>query len=257
MTDSSIDAAVQALIDSSNGALEVTSVENKDGAKVSRIKCTATGHEMPPRADIVTAHVNSKRFKKATEWYSYDFAQFEPYIVSHRRKPKCLFCNVTGIVLNKIPSEVEKHMQGRKFVRMKEHVKFFDEAEIDKDDEDFDANKFEFLNRQLVGSEDENDGNDSDDDAPKRKGKAANDGGDDEEDIDAIFYKDHSDDDGDDASIGDDDEEDDSDIAGDDDDDDTAKPTAKFVKKVTKPAPKRKQEVPAPPPKKAAKKAKK
>ncbi|RHX97964.1 hypothetical protein DYB25_011337 [Aphanomyces astaci] len=234
MTDSSIDAAVQALIDSSNGALEVTSVENKDGAKVSRIKCTATGHEMPPRADIVTAHVNSKRFKKATEWYSYDFAQFEPYIVSHRRKPKCLFCNVTGIVLNKIPSEVEKHMQGRKFVRMKEHVKFFDEAEIDKDDEDFDANKFEFLNRQLVGSEDEND---SDDGAPKRKGNAANDGGDDEEDIDAIFYKDHSDDDGDNASIGDDDEEDDSDIAGDDDDDDTAKPTAKFVKKVTKPAP--------------------
>ncbi|RHY86841.1 hypothetical protein DYB35_004588, partial [Aphanomyces astaci] len=235
MTDSSIDAAVQALIDSSNGALEVTSVENKDGAKVSRIKCTATGHEMPPRADIVTAHVNSKRFKKATEWYSYDFAQFEPYIVSHRRKPKCLFCNVTGIVLNKIPSEVEKHMQGRKFVRMKEHVKFFDEAEIDKDDEDFDANKFEFLNRQLVGSEDEND---SDDDAPKRKGKTANDGDDDEEDIDAIFYKDHSDDDGDDANTGDNDEEDGSDIAGDDDDDDnTAKPTAKFVKKVTKPAP--------------------
>ncbi|RHY24591.1 hypothetical protein DYB32_008785 [Aphanomyces invadans] len=229
MADSSIDAAVQALVDSNNGILEVSSVENKDGVKVNRIKCTATGHEMPPRADIVTAHLNSKRFKKATEWYSYDFAQFEPYIVAHRRKPKCLYCNVTGIVLNKIPAEVEKHMKGKKFLRMKEHVKFFDEAEIDKDDDDFDANKFEFLNRQLVGSDDEEDssGESDDEDAPKRKRKGGKKGNDSDEDIDAIFYKDHSDEEGDDIKSN---EEGgiESDIAADDDDE---RPKATFVKK--------------------------
>ncbi|KAF0689791.1 Aste57867_18779 [Aphanomyces stellatus] len=237
-----VDAEVQALIESSNGVLEVISVENAAGEKITRVKCTATEHEMPPRVDVITSHINSKRFKKATEWYSYDFAQYEPYLVSHRRKPKCLFCNVTGLVLNKIPAEVEKHMQGRKFLRLKEHVKFFDEDEIDKEGEDFDANKFEFLNRQLLGSDDEggadDDDDDDDDNAKAPRKRKANDK--EEEDIDAIFYKDHSDLENDD----DDDDDDDAAEDADDDDEEAEKPAANFVKKSFKKT--------APPPKKTS-----
>ncbi|KAG9413483.1 Surfeit locus protein 2 [Aphanomyces cochlioides] len=226
-----VEAAVQALIDSSNGALEAISVENGQGEKVTRIKCSATGHEMPPKVDVITAHINSKRYKKATEWYSHDFSQYEPYIVAHRRKPKCLYCNVTGTVLNRIPAEVEKHMNGRKFQRLKEHVKFFDEDEIDKDGEEFDANKFEFLNRQLIGSDEESneDDDDEDDDEDETSGKKSKKRKN-KQDLEEVFYKDHSDEEGENDEEGDE--------QGDDDekesDDESAK-APKFVKKTTKP----------------------
>ncbi|OQS00058.1 hypothetical protein THRCLA_06269, partial [Thraustotheca clavata] len=174
-----VDSAVKALVDTIE-SLDIISIDGENGTKVIRVKCSTTGHEMPPRVDVINAHINSKRFKKATKWYNHDFSQYEPYIVAHRRKPKCLYCNVTGIVLNRIPSEVEKHMKGKKFLRLKEQVKFFDEDEIDKDGEDFDANKFEFLNRQLVDSEPEDEESDGDDDTSKKRKS---------DDIDDVFYQ--------------------------------------------------------------------
>lgn len=72
---------------------------------------------MPARADIVFGHVQGNKYKKALDWYSHDFSQYKPYIIENERNNKQLFCQVTKTVLNKIPAEVLKHMNGKKFLR--------------------------------------------------------------------------------------------------------------------------------------------
>ena len=72
---------------------------------------------MSARADVVQAHINGKKFKKALEWYNFDYSVFLPHIVEDKRNDKRLYCKVTKQRLNKIPDEVKKHMQGKRFKR--------------------------------------------------------------------------------------------------------------------------------------------
>ncbi|CEG47824.1 uncharacterized protein PHALS_05158 [Plasmopara halstedii] len=78
-----------------------------------------------------------------------------------------------SIILNRIPFEVEKHVQGKRYKRMKQHVKIkLTKNEDDGDDEaqykaDFDADAFESENKQVLYSidgeqEDNEDDNESD-----------------------------------------------------------------------------------------------
>ena len=84
----------------------------------NRIKCGATGHEMPPTADAVRLHLAGKKYKKACEWYIRDYSQYLPWIIEHKSDKTKLFCTVTRIPLNKIPGEIEKHVAGKKFLRL-------------------------------------------------------------------------------------------------------------------------------------------
>ena len=84
----------------------------------NRIKCSATGHEMPPTADAVRLHLAGKKYKKACEWYNRDYSQYLPWIIEHRSDKTKLFCTVTRMTLNKIPAEIEKHVAGKRFLRM-------------------------------------------------------------------------------------------------------------------------------------------
>lgn len=88
----------------------------------NRIKCSYTDHEMPARADIVQQYLNSKAFKKAKEWYSFDYTQFLPYIVEDSKNPKQLYCKLTKKSLNKIPDEVDRHSKGKKFQRFRTYA---------------------------------------------------------------------------------------------------------------------------------------
>ncbi len=72
---------------------------------------------MSARADVVYHYVNGKKFKKDTQWYSYDFTQFLPYIVPDKGSEKHFRCLLTQQKLNKIPEEIKKHMNGKKFLR--------------------------------------------------------------------------------------------------------------------------------------------
>lgn len=86
----------------------------------NRVKCTVTGHEMPPSLEIVEKYVKSRRklWQKQKEWYSHDFSVYLPHIVPHKSDPnKKLFCNLTRTILNKIPDEVERHVKGKKYQR--------------------------------------------------------------------------------------------------------------------------------------------
>eukprot|EP00981_Chlorochromonas_danica_P001184 scaffold262_cov164-Ochromonas_danica.AAC.8 len=86
----------------------------------NRIKCEVTQHELPLDVKVIEAHVNGKKFKKALEWYNHDFSQYQPYIVPHKEDNKKLFCVLTKQTLNKIPAEVQKHVSGKRFKRLKE-----------------------------------------------------------------------------------------------------------------------------------------
>eukprot|EP01032_Pedospumella_encystans_P002129 gene2129-2495_t len=84
----------------------------------NKILCDVTGHEMSARADVVQGYISGKSFKKQLEWYTHDYTEFLPYIVEDRRNKKQLFCKLTRQPLNKIPAEVRKHMQGKRFKRL-------------------------------------------------------------------------------------------------------------------------------------------
>jgi len=47
------------------------------------------------------------------------FIEFLPYIVPDKRDNKKLHCKLTQRTLNKIPNEIKKHIQGKKFLRLK------------------------------------------------------------------------------------------------------------------------------------------
>jgi len=70
-----------------------------------------------------------------------------PHIVPHIIKPKKLYCKLTKITINKIPKEVKRHVEGKRFMRLK---KEFDEymgkiqAKIDKKA----ANKAAYLEKK-------------------------------------------------------------------------------------------------------------
>lgn len=84
----------------------------------NRILCNVTKHEMPiTNIQMVLDHLNSTKFKKAKEWYSYDFTKHLPYIIPHKSNDKKLFCTLTRHEINKIPETIEKHCNGKKFLR--------------------------------------------------------------------------------------------------------------------------------------------
>lgn len=83
----------------------------------NRIQCDVTGHELPLDVEQIKAHISASKFKKALEWYKYDYSPFLPYIVPHKSNNKKLFCTLTKQELNKIPKEVEKHVNGKRFLR--------------------------------------------------------------------------------------------------------------------------------------------
>lgn len=234
MSSSTTDAAVKALL-AEHEFLEMIETGEGDQKRV-RVRCELTQHEMLPRADAIATHLQSKKFLKAKEWYCYDYSKYEPYIVAHRRKPKSLFCNVTNTVLNRIPAEIEKHVNGKKFLRLKEHVKFTerkgdkkskeDGGDDDEEEDEFDANAFEFENAQVLLSDDEDavDGVGAVNGAVAKGKKPQNDSDDDDEDED------------DDEELEDDEDEEDSDMAEfyPDDDDDEGRIDHETVVKLTK-----------------------
>lgn len=84
----------------------------------NRIKCSVTGHELPLNPTAILAHVQGKKFRKSLDWYNFDYSAFLPHIVPHKHDDKKLFCIVTKQELNKIPSEVQKHINGQRFKRL-------------------------------------------------------------------------------------------------------------------------------------------
>ena len=104
----------------SQKSLAALLIDHKDVLSLTtsnRVVCNVTKHEMSARADIVQAHINGNKFKKAREWYNFDFSIFLPHVVLHKHDIKLMFCNLTGQKLNKIPKQIQDHMKGKRFLR--------------------------------------------------------------------------------------------------------------------------------------------
>jgi hypothetical protein len=69
----------------------------------NKIRCKITGHEMPPRADVIAQYLGSKRFVKAKNWYTVDYSEYLPHIIPAKDDSKRLYCRLTKKTLNRIP----------------------------------------------------------------------------------------------------------------------------------------------------------
>ena len=102
----------------------------------NRIKCSITNHELAPQAVTVLAYLNGPKFKKAKEWYTFDYSEFLPHIVEDKKNPRKLFCKLSRQPLNKIPHEVTKHVNGKKFKRLLEEYLVKKNKKISQNDDD-------------------------------------------------------------------------------------------------------------------------
>ncbi|PIK49059.1 putative surfeit locus protein 2 [Apostichopus japonicus] len=86
----------------------------EDGKK---IKCDLTGHEMPPKVEVLQVYVAGKKFLKLHERQKYKFSQHQPHLVNREDKhhKNHLYCNLTHRFVNKLPEHVERHVKGRRY----------------------------------------------------------------------------------------------------------------------------------------------
>ena len=83
-----------------------------------KVKCTITKHEMKPVEDIVLQHLQSKRYK-LEKGYQQNYDYLLPWIQPNPEDHRKLTCTLTGHELNKIPSQLELHVNSKRFIRLK------------------------------------------------------------------------------------------------------------------------------------------
>lgn len=100
-----------------------------------------TGHELKANEANLVKYLNSKDYKKSKEqWYDdSQFKKYLPYIVEYKKNKKKLLCKVTKKRLNKIPSQIEAHVNGKQYKKKLIEYKIIQDKKNRKkkaDDED-------------------------------------------------------------------------------------------------------------------------
>ena len=84
-----------------------------------KVHCSVTGHDLPPKAALIRAHLAGSKFKKQKEWYQHDYSKYEPYVTAHIKDARKLYCTLTKHPLNKVPKQIDNHVNSKKFKRLR------------------------------------------------------------------------------------------------------------------------------------------
>lgn len=82
----------------------------------NKVKSKITGHELSVSISVINSYFNSKKYKMATEWHAFGVEKYD-YIIPHKSDKARMWCQLTNQPLNKIPEQILKHIQGKKFIR--------------------------------------------------------------------------------------------------------------------------------------------
>lgn len=103
-----------------------------------KLKCVLTGHEMEATIDNYNKYMATKSYKNGLESL-YDISEYENILVEHRDHPKFLFCQLTGAKIPKRKTAIEKHVNGKKFLKKLEEA----QAQQDEEDDDEDVDEID------------------------------------------------------------------------------------------------------------------
>jgi hypothetical protein len=82
----------------------------------NKVRSKITKHEMSVSIDVINSYFNSKKYAMAKEWHAFNAEQYD-YIIPHKSDKNKMWCQLTNGPLNKIPAQILKHVQGKKFMR--------------------------------------------------------------------------------------------------------------------------------------------
>lgn len=142
--------------------------ENKEEFELTesnRVRSLITNHELPLSVEEIKKYCNSKKYKMAKEWHEFNVEKYI-YIVPHKTNKNKMWCQLSHKSLNKIPSQVLKHVEGKKFLRLKKERDSLKNAEpqagsMTADGDDVDM---EYMQQLAESSGDDEEGQGGDDD---------------------------------------------------------------------------------------------
>lgn len=109
----------------------------------------------PKRTSVRFTHLSSPCGTKSTlccrlsKRYNADFSKYEPLVVAHKTNPKMLFCTLTGIELNRIPKQIEAHVNGKRFRNRKAEVEGLKQTQRQPAPEDSESDADDFWVRAV------------------------------------------------------------------------------------------------------------
>ncbi|XP_075042242.1 surfeit locus protein 2 [Mixophyes fleayi] len=84
----------------------------------NKVRFAITGHELPCRLPELQSFTEGKKYKQLSKVSAmFDYSTFEPHIVPSTKNGKQLFCKLTLRHINKIPEHVQKHVEGKRYIK--------------------------------------------------------------------------------------------------------------------------------------------
>lgn len=83
----------------------------------NKVRFTVTGHELPCRLSDLQSFTEGKKYQRLRRAPVVDYRSFEPHIVPSTKSERQLFCRLTLRHINKVPEHVQRHVQGKRYLR--------------------------------------------------------------------------------------------------------------------------------------------
>ncbi|XP_060065801.1 surfeit locus protein 2-like [Ylistrum balloti] len=84
-----------------------------------KIRCELSGHEMPCSHETVNTYINGKKFQKLLAQKTFEYEKYKQHIIPSTKKGRQhqLFCMLTLRHMNNLPDHIQKHLEGRRFLK--------------------------------------------------------------------------------------------------------------------------------------------